>query len=98
MNIVQKKETAVIQLKTSEKGTAGRASTKAWTGRKHGVMTLASVLQYAPSGFLDGFSQVIPILLHLPLPMFEGFNTLPSMLPYDEPSFSNGKFCEVCKM
>lgn len=36
------------------------ASPKAWRGRQHGVLTLAAVPQYVPSGFLDSFSQVIP--------------------------------------
>lgn len=47
----------IIQVKKSDKGTAGRASTKAWREREARVLILASVLQYAPSGFLDGFSR-----------------------------------------
>lgn len=70
------------------------ASTKARGRREYGVSISASVLQYAPSGFLDGFCQEIPNLSHPPFTMFQGFNTLLSVVPYGEHSFLNGMFCD----
>lgn len=58
------------------------------------MLILAFVLRYAPSGFLDGFNQVIPILHRLSLLRFEGFNILSSVVSYGEHSFLNGKFCD----
>lgn len=70
-----------------------RASTEAQGSRESGVLIPASVLQYAPSGFSDGFSQILN-LLHPPFTMFQGFNTLLSVVPYGEHSFLNGMFCD----
>ena len=70
------------------------ASTKAWRKREYGVLTPASVLQYAPSGFSEGFSQEIPNLFHLPFTRFQGFNALLSVFPYGQHSFLNSMFCD----